>query len=357
VHDALAAELDALGSHEWRARVAQEPRRGHEPQDVHERVPREHDVRPRPQDERREPRGRECAGVRRPRPSRRWRELRQPRRIGGAARARDEEGQQRDAVAEGVVHADGHGGRRLGCREVEDVELPERAGLVHGRRGQRGDVVLDGLVRVGRRGGGVQVGEDDVVVQVHRAAHPPRLRVLLQIILHLPCHEVLEASGTAERRINVAARSTNESTLPINRLIERKCVHLILATDSIPHQLFIPSTSHTSIMMNATDEVRGVQDTTGASFSSGTRKQRVFCEYNGIYFSALITITTLERGCSHLERSLHALWTNKGSLIYFSILASPSPDADSGKTIDGLLRFPTGIFPTGVLPKICPTNR
>jgi hypothetical protein len=184
VHDALAAEFDALGAHEWRAPVAQEPRRGHEAQDVHQRVPREHDVRPRVQDERHEPRRER----RRPRPARRrGRQLRQPRRVRGAARARDEEGQQRDAVAEGVVHADGHSGGRLGGREIEDVELPERARLVHGHRGQRGQVVLDGLVRVARRGGGVQVGEDEVVVQVHRGAHPPRPRVLLHIILHLPC--------------------------------------------------------------------------------------------------------------------------------------------------------------------------
>ena len=70
-------------------------------------------------------------------------------------------------------------------REVEDVELPERAGVVHGRRGQRRQVVLHGLVRLGRRGGGVQVGEDHVVVQVHRGPHPPRLGALFHVILHL----------------------------------------------------------------------------------------------------------------------------------------------------------------------------
>ncbi|WVZ99545.1 LOW QUALITY PROTEIN: hypothetical protein U9M48_044823, partial [Paspalum notatum var. saurae] len=190
VHEALAAELDALGGgQERRSRVAQEQGCGNEAQDVDERVPHEQDVEPHPQHEgqeaRRERRAR--VGVHRAPAARSGRQFRQARRVRGAAGAGDEERQQRDAVAEGVVHAQEDGGRCFGGREVEDVELPEWAGVVHGRRGQRRQVVLYGLVWLGRRGGGVQVGDNDVVVQVHRGPHPPRLAVLFHVILHLRC--------------------------------------------------------------------------------------------------------------------------------------------------------------------------
>lgn len=73
------------------------------------------------------------------------------------------------------MDAEHGGGRRLGGGEVQDVDLPERPRLVHGERGQGRHVVLQDPVGVGRDGGGVQVGDDDVVVQVHRGADPSRL--------------------------------------------------------------------------------------------------------------------------------------------------------------------------------------
>lgn len=102
------------------------------------------------------------------------------------------------------MHADGNGGGGLGRREVQDVELPERAGVVHGRRGQPGQVVLHGLVRLGRRGSGFQAGDDDVIIQVHRGPHPPRLGVLSRItIIHLDAGEAWVAD---ERDLQPRAR-------------------------------------------------------------------------------------------------------------------------------------------------------
>jgi len=59
-----------------------------------------------------------------------------------------------------------------------------------GERRQRRHVVLQRLVGVGRDGGAVQVRDDDVVVQVHRRADPPRLCPVHH--LHAPtCMQVL----------------------------------------------------------------------------------------------------------------------------------------------------------------------
>lgn len=242
MHEALAAELDALGrGHEGCALVAQEPRRGHEARDVHQCVPREQDVGPQPQRERHEARGKRGAlpGVDRARAARRGRQLRQPRRVRGAAGARDEQRQQRDAVAEGVVHADGDGGGGLGRREVQDVELPERAGVVHGRRGQPGQVVLHGLVRLGRHGGGFQAGDDDVIVQVHRGPHPPRLGVLSRItIIHLPAESQIE-SGRFHQSIDNATQSVSFGRFYYNIIID-----LLHCFSSILYQyLWLPAQS------------------------------------------------------------------------------------------------------------------
>lgn len=55
-------------------------------------------------------------------------------RVGGFAGAGEEEGHEGGAVAEGMVDAEDDNGGGFGGLEVEDVEIPERAGKVNGGR-------------------------------------------------------------------------------------------------------------------------------------------------------------------------------------------------------------------------------
>jgi hypothetical protein len=201
VHEALALARRVVGALEQRVRVPEEEDGGEEARDVDGGVPGERDEGPGPGRERQGARGRRGA---RPLPDgararRRRRHGRQPRGVGGAPGAGHEEREQRHAVAERVVHADRRGGGGLGGWEVEDVELPERAGLVHGQRRQRRHVVLHGPVRVARHHRGVQPRVDDVVVQVHRRRHPSRTT---GPVLHLA---TTQSHSTYVKNLNLAA--------------------------------------------------------------------------------------------------------------------------------------------------------
>jgi len=200
VNEALALVLPVVHPLEERVRVSEEENRGQEGGDVDHGVPGQHGEGPHPRRER------QCArGRRRPRPlpdrarapCGQRRHGGQPGRVGGAPGARHEEREQRHAVAERVVHADRRGGGGLGGGEVEDVELPERAGPVHGQRGQRRHVVLHGPVRVARHRRRVQLRVDDVVVQVHRRRHPPPAAVFFtgRVVLHLHARAYVRCTG------------------------------------------------------------------------------------------------------------------------------------------------------------------
>lgn len=194
---------------EERVRVLEEQYGGEEAGDVHHGMPREHEEGPDPRRELQAPRGRRRARalVDGAPACRERRHGRKPRRVCRAAGARHEEREQRHAVPQGVVHADGRGGRGLGGREVEEVELPQRPRPVHGGRGERRHVVLHGHVRVGRHGGRVETRVDEVVVHVHRRLCPTEDAVLARHLHVTTCKCVAPAPVTLCKTIVLRART------------------------------------------------------------------------------------------------------------------------------------------------------
>lgn len=98
--------------------------------------------------------------------------------VGALASAGEEEGHEGDAVAEGVVDAENGDGCGVGGGDVEDVEVPEWPGGVHGGAGEGGHVVLHHLVRVRGAVAWIQVRDDNVVFQVYPGPDPSQLLLL-----------------------------------------------------------------------------------------------------------------------------------------------------------------------------------